>query len=77
MLTFLTYSRFRVRETIKSNKRTLHARIQKIPSERGGGGGLGPDYFSSHQRILQRSVRTSPEKQLDPIASRGRSVRYF
>ena len=36
--------------------------IQKIPS---GGGGVGRFlcFFLSHQRILQRVVQTSPEKQ--------------
>ena len=45
----------------------------------GRGGGRG-DIFLSHQRISQRAVRTSLEKQLDPkgpIASRGGSVSVF
>ena len=32
-----------------------------------GGGGRGSDYVFSHQCISQRVVRTSLEKQLDPM----------
>ena len=37
-------------------------------------------FFLSHQRISQRAVRSSLEKQLDPrgpVASRGESVPVF
>ena len=35
-------------------------------NRRGGGGGAAPDNFFSHQRISQRAVRTSLEKQMRP-----------
>ena len=44
------------------------------------GDGRDPKNFFSHQGILQRTVRTSLEKQLDPtgpIASRAGSVLVF
>ena len=54
-----------------------HARIQVTPS---GGGGSPEVIIFSHQRILERSVRTSPVKHLGskgPFASRGGSVPVF
>ena len=48
-------------------------------SARDGGGGGGSKNCCNHQRISQRVVRTSLEKQLDPmgpIASRKGSVPY-
>ena len=57
-----------------------HGRIQKISL--GGGGALGdPDnVFFNYQRISQRAVGTSLEKQLDffgPIASGGGRYQNF
>ena len=47
----------------------FHARIQKITSAGGGGGEGVLKPFFTHQRISQRTIWTSFQKQLDPRGS--------